>query len=343
MVLVALISWIVGCGPVSEEAPGATFELPGPGAEDVTWYKGNTHSHTTESDGDSPPEYVARWYKEHGYDFLVLSDHNTLTDPATLGHLVDTTFLLIPGEEVTSSFEDKPVHVNGLNLPGFVEPRRDSTLVGTIQANVDAVREGEGVPHINHPNFGWAFGAEELSQVENDRLLEIFNGHPGVHNRGGGGMPGMEAVWDALLTGGKMVYGIAVDDAHHFQGEFSRERSNPGRGWVVVKARALEGQAIMEALEAGRFYASTGVELHDIRIGPRTLQVDIRPKGNYRFTTTFIGSGGQILGSTGENPAVYELRGDEGYVRAKVVDSRGEVAWVQPVFVQTPQLETRFP
>jgi Histidinol phosphatase and related hydrolases of the PHP family len=40
------------------------------------WYKGNTHTHTFYSDGDSLPDEVARWYVEHGYDFLVLTDHN---------------------------------------------------------------------------------------------------------------------------------------------------------------------------------------------------------------------------------------------------------------------------
>ena len=91
---------------------------------ECAWLKGNTHTHTTESDGDSPPEVVARWYRDHGYDFLVLSDHNVLLDPLTLRHLVDSTFFLIPGEEVTSSFGSAPVHVNGLNLHELVEPRK---------------------------------------------------------------------------------------------------------------------------------------------------------------------------------------------------------------------------
>ena len=43
------------------------------------WYKGQTHTHTLESDGDSTPEEVTRWYHERGYHFLVLSDHNVLT------------------------------------------------------------------------------------------------------------------------------------------------------------------------------------------------------------------------------------------------------------------------
>jgi hypothetical protein len=276
---------------------------------------------------------VARWYRDHGYDWLVLTDHNVFTDPATLAHLVDDGFFLIPGEEVTSGFDGRPVHVNGLDLPGLVEPRRAASLVATLQANVDAIREVEGVPHINHPNFRWAFGAEELAQVEGDRLLEIHNGHPTVHNEGGGGTPGLEAVWDALLTGGKRIYGIAVDDAHHFQGEFAADRANPGRGWVAVRAADRTGRGVVEALEAGHFYASTGVELAEVTVEGSRLVVDIAPRGDFRYTTLFIGAGGEILQETFDDPAVYELTRDVGYVRAKVIDSMGYAAWTQPVFV----------
>jgi hypothetical protein len=314
-------------------AAAQAFERPAapPGAH---WYRGNTHSHTLESDGDSPPEAVARWYREHGYQFLVISDHNVWVDPGKLAHLVDSTFLLIPGEELTSNWYARPVHVNGLNVPHVVAPLRDSTLVGTVQKNVDAIRAVAGVPHINHPNFGWALSADVLAQVRGDRLLEIFNGHPDVHNHGGGDAPSVEGIWDVLLTGGKRIYGIAVDDAHHFTGEFAAGRSNPGRGWIVVRADRLETGELLRRLEAGEFYASTGVELDDVAVEPTRLTIHIRPRGRFRFTTEFIGAGGEVLLRTGANPAVYELRGGERYVRARVTDSGGRVAWVQPVFVE---------
>ncbi|HSJ64167.1 MAG TPA: CehA/McbA family metallohydrolase [Gemmatimonadaceae bacterium] len=315
------------------QSSGARFELPP--SQEGQWFKGNTHSHTDRSDGDSPPGVVARWYKAHGYRFLVLSDHNVFTDPKTLSHLVDSSFLLIPGEELTSSFERKPVHVNGLNIPGLIEARTDSTLVGTIQKNVDAVREARGVPHINHPNFRWAFGYEELRQVRNDKLFEIWNGHPLVHNLGGGDHDSLEDIWDRLLTDGKRLYGIAVDDAHHFQGEFAPERSNPGRGWIVVRAPRLEANALVDAMEAGQFYASTGVTIADVRVEPTRLTITIEPRGDFKYTTEFIGRGGRLLARSGGLTAAYTLRGDEGYVRARVRDSMGYHAWVQPVFVES--------
>ena len=83
----------------------------------LRWYKGNTHTHTLNSDGDSTPDDVVRWYREHGYNFLVLSDHNFLTSVDGLNalHAADQQFLVIKGEEVTDTFGPKPVHVNGLD------------------------------------------------------------------------------------------------------------------------------------------------------------------------------------------------------------------------------------
>ena len=51
-------------------------ETPDPSAR---WWKGNTHTHTLWSDGDGAPELVADWYVRHGYNFLVLTDHNVLS------------------------------------------------------------------------------------------------------------------------------------------------------------------------------------------------------------------------------------------------------------------------
>ena len=45
----------------------------------LKWRKGNLHTHTFWSDGDDFPEMVVKWYKDHGYDFLSLSDHNILS------------------------------------------------------------------------------------------------------------------------------------------------------------------------------------------------------------------------------------------------------------------------
>lgn len=329
-IIVVALAVILAVVPAGAQS-GSRFEPAD--LQSGRWWKGNTHAHTLESDGDSPPLTVATWYRNHGYNFLVISDHNVWVDPATLSHIVDSSFLLIPGEELTASFARKPVHVNGLNVPGVIAPKTDTTLLGTVQKNVDAIREVSGVPHINHPNFGWAIPAEILAKVRNDKLIEIHNGHPLVHNEGGGGSPGMEEVWDILLTGGKRIYGIAVDDAHHFTGEFAASRANPGRGWVTVRAPALDARTILSRMEEGAFYASNGVELDSIRVSPREMMVAVRQRGDFRYTIDFIGKAGRVLSRSTASRATYQLAGNELYVRARVTDSMGRHAWVQPVFV----------
>ena len=141
-------------------------------------FKGNTHTHTTESDGDSSPDAVVKWYRTHGYNFLVLSDHNVLTDVSALkardGR--DSRFVLIPGEEVTDQFEGRPIHMNGLDLPTVVQPQSGRSVLDVLQRNADAIRAVNGVPHINHPNFGWSVTADEIRQVRNTRLFEISTG-----------------------------------------------------------------------------------------------------------------------------------------------------------------------
>jgi hypothetical protein len=301
----------------------------------LKWYKGNTHAHTLNSDGDSTPDDVVRWYRENGYRFVVLTDHNLLTrvDGLNALHGADEQFLVMAGEEVTDVVENKPLHINGLNPRRVVVPQGGKTVVDVLQRNVDAIRREGGVPHINHPNFEWAITADELARVRNDRLLEIYNGFPSANNDGGGGSPGMEEVWDKVLSSGKRVFGIAVDDAHIFKQPWNVSVSRPGTGWVVVRAAALSASEILGALERGDFYASTGVELEDYKAADGVITVTVKPTPSSKYRIQFIGRNGRLLKEVATSPAAYCLQGDEGYVRVKVLESNGRVAWTQPVFV----------
>ena len=56
--------------------PSVAAENNAPAAR---WWKGNIHTHTLWSDGNDFPEMIADWYRQHGYNFLALSDHNVLS------------------------------------------------------------------------------------------------------------------------------------------------------------------------------------------------------------------------------------------------------------------------
>lgn len=311
---------------------GVASQAPQPALQ---WFKGNTHAHTLESDGDSTPEVVTERYKEHGYNFLVLSDHNVRTSIEALNakYAVPGTFTLIPGEEVTSSFEKKSIHVNGLDTRTPIGKQQGTSVVNVIQRAVDAIRAQEAVPHINHPNFNWSITPDELRSVKNNKLFEIYNGHPMVNNAGGGGMPGTEQAWDVILSSGVLLYGIAVDDAHNFKDLGNLNLAGPGRGWVVVRAATLAPRAILAAMERGDFYASTGVELADYRATPTSMTVTVKKQAFAKYRIQFIGKGGAVLEEALDSPATYTFRGTEGYVRARVLDSNGRIAWCQPVVI----------
>jgi len=330
LTLVCLLTLVAAAVP----QPPSAQPAPTPGR----WYKGNTHTHTLNSDGDSTPDEVVRWYREHGYQFLVLTDHNVLTSVDALNalHGADEQFLVIKGEEVTDRFRDKPLHINGLDINTRVPPQGGTSVVDVLQRSVDAIRGANGIPHINHPNFGWAITREELQQVRNNRLLEIFNGHPHVNNLGGGSAPGMEEVWDAILSSGTLLYGIAVDDAHTFKQPGNMDVAGPGRGWVVVRAPRLEVRTLVDSLERGEFYASTGVELTDYQANARRVTVSVKATAFSKYRIQFLGKGGRLLREVTEPTATYDIRGDEGYVRARVLESNGRLAWCQPVRVQPP-------
>lgn len=297
------------------------------------WYKGNTHTHTINNGGDSTPDEVVTWYRTHGYQFLVLTDHNFLTgvDGLNAIHGADDKFLVVRGEEVTARAGNKPVHINGLDIKSLVQAYDGPTVMETLQRNIDGIRAASGVPHINHPNFGWALTTDDLRRARNYKIFEIHNGHPSVNNAGGGGVPSLEEVWDSLLTSGSMVYGMATDDAHVFKEPGNPMVSGPGRGWVMVRAPRLDAGELMQALERGDFYSSTGVVLDDVRASEKSLSVKVKTEGVSKYRVQFVGRGGQILAEANEPTASYVFKGDEGYVRAKIIESNGRVAWVQPV------------
>ena len=312
------LAWVVGSGVL----PSQTQEL--------NWYKGNLHTHTINSDGDSSPDAVARWYKEHRYHFLALTDHNYRTDPQGLSSLFGASerFLLITGEEVTSGFRGAPVHVNAFRLSETIPPASGQSVQETVQANVDRILAAGSIPSLNHPFFRWAITPEMFRGIQRLKLFELFNGHPQTNDEWG-----LENMWDSALTAGKKIYGIAVDDAHQFK-RFGPDLSNPGRGWIEVRAAELTQAAILDAVERGDFYSSTGIRLTELTSSEGVLDLRIEPTGDEKYLTRFIGRGGKELDRVVGQQASYRLKPGDGYVRASIRDSGGRRAWTQPVFAQ---------
>jgi hypothetical protein len=370
--------------------------------ETVTWFKGNTHTHSYWSDGDDFPEMIMDWYKSHGYHFVCLSDHNILAEgekwkliPAFPSHenrfreylkkygeewvnYVDSAsrikvklktleeyrplfeekgkFLIMQAEEISDRYEKKPVHMGAINIKELILPQGGKSVAEVMQNNLDAVykqRARTAQPmfaHINHPNFMWGISLEDMMKLNGERFFEVYNGHPMVYNYGDSLRPGTEEMWDRLLLDGikknkPLIYGLATDDAHNYL-RYSVRDSNPGRGYVMVKAHELTASAIVEAMENGDFYSTTGVELTDIFFAKQKLSVKVKQQQGVTYTIKFFGAKADsmepvLLREVKGNKAHYTFKKGDAYVRAKIISSRYkenpfkegdfETAWTQPI------------
>jgi hypothetical protein len=290
------------------------------------------------------------------------------------------SFLLMQGEEISDHFRWTPVHLNVTNVEEAIPPMGGDSVYDVMQRNTDALvaqRERTGRPmliHLNHPNFHYGIVAEDLSLVRGENFFEVYNGHPEVHNDGNREHASAERIWDIILTRRitrfrmPLMYCLATDDGHNYHTIPSRE-SEPGRGWVVVLARELSAAAIIEAMERGSFYASTGVKLERVTSAPRAIEVCVEPQEGVSYVIDFIGtrtgfdpgsepvldSGGKPLRTTRRYSndigrvlethtgarATYTFDDDDLYVRARVTSTRKhpnpstpgeyERAWCQPV------------
>jgi hypothetical protein len=342
---------------------------PKPKEPMLTWYKGNTHTHTVLcGHADTPPDTVAMWYLDRDYNFLILSEHNQFINPDSV-HLPQnrrTDFILIPGEEV-SDFED--IHTTAMNINRVVPTQRPVPLstitenpfhnfkIYLMQKHTDSIRSAGGIPILNHPNWQSGASAAEIQQVDRLNMIELYNGHPDVNVWGNKKHASMEQKWDSLLTAGRKIYGVSSDDAHFFH-DWGVDVSNPGRGWVMVQSEQLTPDAITNAMTAGKFYSSSGVMLKEIQANKETyvIEVDVdatllaiespyvvgykNEKANDGFLIEFITDKGKVLHGYSGTSAKIDVPSDVIYIRGKVTYSRTRsskseqfFAWTQPVFL----------
>lgn len=423
-VAVAVLGLAVTWTPPAQRVQANPQQLKATG--DLKWFKGNMHTHSLWSDGDDFLENIALWYRDHDYQFLVYTDHNTLADrerwidldkaksgkaayekltknfpkdwvterkvdgkhEVKLKTFLDVApkfdqpgkFLLIQGEEVSDSFAKAPIHMNASNVKELIVPRHGESIAETIQNNTDALvaqreRTGQAMMiHLNHPNFNWGITAEDLMRVRGENFFEVYNGHPGVKNTGDETHSSTERFWDIINTRRltefdlPLLYGVGTDDGHSYHKIPSRA-SEPGRGWVVVLAPELTPAALIDAMERGRFYASSGVALESVNSSDDGLEVRIQPATGVTYRIEFIGTRkgfdpkhepyrgddgkplrvtekysadiGKVLGSVEGTSGSYKFQADDLYVRARVTSSRlhpnpsevGEFerAWTQPI------------
>jgi hypothetical protein len=318
----------------TEPAPtAAPAPLPGPprfidALEVSAFLRGNLHTHSTRSDGDSPPAEVYAYYRDHGYAFLALTDHNTRTDPGDYRAEQRPGFVMIPAEEVTTLGAGKPVHVNALCSRRTIGGATFPTVREALGWAVARIKEQDAIALVNHPNFDWTLAADDLPTAHGAELLEVWSGHLYVHSEGDVLRPSHEALWTKMLDAGETFAGVAVDDMHNLLATDKEPGARPLRGWVEVFGAEATEAAICEGLRRGRLYASSGPKLLRLAVKGDSMTVAATAAAKVEF----IGAEGAVLATVDAaagKEARYKLRGGERYVRARITDKDGKRAWTQ--------------
>ena len=327
--------------PEGDEVAPRFAQAAAPGRFEVEidvadFHKGNLHTHSLVSDGDAHPLDVYGWYRDRGYQFVALTDHNHRVEPKVYAHLERPGFKILAGEEVTMTGAGKQVHVNAICTQKQIGGGKFDTQPEALRWAIGKIAEQGAVALINHPNFDWALDEEMVFAGRDAPLLEIHSGHPYVWSKGDDARSSHELLWGRLLDRGARFAGAAVDDTHHIvTNPAPRKAARPGRGWVSVYANPgadVDRDATCRALREGRFYASAGAAIDRLRVVEGT--VTVWPSDPHA-EVTFLGRGNETLAAVrpGLEGASYTLRGGESLVRVRIDEEDGQQAWTQAFHV----------
>lgn len=332
------------------------FLLP----EEGNFYKANLHTHTTVSDGSFSPEAVKKAYLEQGYSIVAFTDHEVL-----LPHpeLCGEDFLPITSFEISV---DEPAKGNGysflktyhLNLYAKDPAARYSSCCSEAAVWLEHSRaflspECKGQTQTRHYSAEFVNGL--IRKANEEGFLVSYN-HPvwssqnyadyaalkglwgvEVYNTGcvRVGLPDTPQPFDDLLRKGERVFPLATDDSHGDGDRFG--------GFVMVKAKRLRYPDVMDALERGDFYASSGPAVTSLVFEDGIVRAGTSPAREIvlsterRFACRKSGEG--LRGAEFDLRAYLEesLRCDPAsprpYFRLTVTDEAGERAYTRAYFL----------
>jgi len=328
-----------------------------PFSGEAHWFKGNLHSHSTLSDGACSPRELKQIYQKEGYSFIAFTEHDVFTD---LSELSDASFLALSGAEIKSypalrdpsCGDHRAYHMLCLPRPDSsagASPVRagerisaKTTGPGTHQQDTQAIIDHMAargcLVTVNHPVWSRLL-PEDLASLDRFFALEIYNTQCAFE---GCDMGEGTLYWDMLLRQEKRIWGFAADDNHN-KDDLSKARpvkispDHPQwpscKAWVMVYAEALVPEAILNALERGAFYSSTGPEILRYALIDGEVTVECSEVVRIDFIT-YERRGRSFRDQNGLRSARYQLQGDERYVRVQCTDQCGRCAWTNPIFLK---------
>lgn len=302
---------------------------------DGEWLKGNLHSHTTRSDGQAEPQELVDWYRKNGYDFLAITDHDVITETESL---CSGDMLLLSGIEFGYTPAEEPdwvldmLGINIKSIPEFLDPDKTGRVKNnpliSPQQIIDDINEKGGLAIMCHPYFMINM-MEPYRKYQNYIGMEAYNyvceemcgrGHH-------------EAYWDAMLMRGKKLWGFASDDSH--MPEF-------GRAWIEVKAKERSVEAVIEAIQQGHFYATSGIKVYDVEYEDdmvklcfdRPCDVVVLPWSKKGYIHRSYENGHKLVDGRQRFYAEISVQPGFPYMRIELIDAQGNKAYINPVYFE---------
>ncbi|MFR1807400.1 MAG: PHP domain-containing protein [Pygmaiobacter massiliensis] len=320
--------------------------------KDAPQYKANLHSHSTISDGKLSPEALAAAYRERGYSVLAITDHEAPWDHSALA---TPDFLLLTGYEayIRPSAEGvfdpygPEIHLNllakephnttficydsafckylsSVQAAAYPQAGQQGSRKYTreyIQYFIDTARANGYLVTYNHPCWSMEDIADILA-YEGCFSLEIFN----TSSQRISGHEANGALYDMLLRRNKFWYCHGSDDNHN-KHPFKDLLSDSFGAWTMILAKELTYPAIIEALESGSFYASTGPAITALEICGQKAHLECSPAArvvmhqSLKRTKSCYDVGGGLITS-----ADFEIPTDAAYVYFSVFSTNGQEA-----------------
>jgi hypothetical protein len=303
----------------------------GPFSSDGAWLRCALHAHTTNSDGELPPDKLVRHYEWAGFDVLAITDHWVRTgEPST------ERLLVVPSTELNAQAggPEHDAHVLALGLD--VDPELPTGEFASLSETVAWVHEQGAVPYLAHTYWS-GLRTEQFEDCEGLVGIEVWNA--GCELEIGRGDSSLH--WDEALERGLLLYAIAADDSHH-------PGYDSALAWVWARCDERSQAAVLDALREGRFYSSTGPTIHDVELDDESILVRCSPAasvtllaGRWRGARANAGRLGyphkaRIL-ETNDEGAITAVRLERPprapYGRIEVAGAHGGRAWTNPLWI----------
>ena len=219
------------------------------------------------------------------------------------------------------------------------DPMAELDHPNTLENDIQKLNEGIALLHrknfittFNHPRWS-GVSAADMAAIQGFSNMEVVNGYEMMMD----GYGDSSAFFEAELRAGRRIRPVGGDDSHK---QFPSGSPTPEyfRGFTMIKAPALTYGALIDALDRGSFYASTGPVIENLWLEGGMLHLECSPvRGVYVHGHLYSHRASHVTETdtvTALDLDVRKLCKDASYLFVKVMNTLGECAWAPPLWLK---------